>query len=67
MTRYIYLSILGTAVDFVSELNNYLVSNYTTLVGNLGFEKSGSPALREVLLENHNFTHDTGVTLVKNY
>ena len=67
MTRFVFLSVLGTAAQFVTELNSLIVSGYSVLLGNLGFEKSGSPALREVLLENATIPLTTGVTLVKNY
>lgn len=66
VTRFIYLSYKGTPQDFIAQLNSYLNSGYTTLIGNLAMAP-GMPTLREVLLENHDITQGTGVSLVTNY
>jgi hypothetical protein len=67
VTRFIYLSFQGAATVFVDQLNTYLTAGYTLLLGNIGFEKTSSPILREALLESSNYPYATGVTLIKNY
>jgi len=67
MTRFVFISIIGTVEIFIAALDARLAMGYTITIGNLGLEKTGSPILREALLEKNEPTMPYGFTLIKNY